>query len=294
MLNTMLENENMRLGFGCSGVLGKGWFSEDKCVQILRAAIDAGIVQFDTAGFYGQAEQRLGRVLKNFPTDSIVVSTKTGTRFDTRFAKKTRVTKDFSKGAIIADVEASLKRLHRERLDILYLHGPNTAQIAASEPVFSQLKAQGKIRYAGVCGHGKYLDMAAGAPYIDVVMGTYNLLNQSHGAVFAKAKSNGKTVVSIAPLMGGLYRKGLFFPTTRSQIWYLARALARNRADLWRAQTRPNMPKLPGQSQADHVDQAGQALSFVLENKNIDTVLTTTTREDHLQSSIAIARQASE
>jgi len=281
----MLKNENMRLGFGCSGVLGKRWFSEQDCAKILRAAIDAGIVYFDTAGFYGEAERRLGRVLKDAPVDDVWVSSKTGTRFDVRSHKRRRVVKDFSENTIIADVEASLKRLHRERLDILYLHGPNKSEIAASEPVFAKLKAQGKIRYAGVCGDEEYLDMAAGTSFIDVVMGKYNLLNQTHEPVFAKAKNNGKIVVSIAPLMGGLYRKGLFFPTTRSQFWYLARALARNRSDLWRAHTKLNMSKELGKN------QAGQALKFVLGNKNIDIALTTTTREQHLQASITVARQ---
>ena len=70
----MLKSESLRLGFGCSGVLGKRWFSEEKCATILRAAIDAGIVHFDTAGFYGEAEQRLGRVLKDVPADNVFIS----------------------------------------------------------------------------------------------------------------------------------------------------------------------------------------------------------------------------
>ncbi|MCF6275425.1 MAG: aldo/keto reductase [Robiginitomaculum sp.] len=258
--------------------MGKTWFSESQTRKILHAALEGGITHFDTAGFYGEAERRLGRALTN-THDDVFISTKTGTSF----GANGRARKDFSKAAITADVDTSLQRLGRERLDLLYLHGPNKKEMAACEPVLVDLKAQGKIRYAGICGEGKQLEQAASLAFIDVLMGRYNIIHQEHAPIFAKAKENDKAVIAIAPLMQGLYQKKFFLPNSRAKIWYIARALVKNRAQIKHVRSISEHLSEPGW------DKSSLALAFVLANSDIDLAVTTTTKLDHLHASLNAA-----
>jgi len=278
MATSTLIRGDLRLGFGCSGAWGKRWFSETKAGSVLQAALESGVTHVDTAGFYDEAETRLGGQLKQRSQYNIFISTKTGTAFNQQGA----VRKDFSKRAIEADVSASLTRLGRDRIDLLYLHGPNSDQLSEA----TSLKEQGKIKYAGVCGEGAFLSEAAGHPEIDVVMGAYNFLRQEHETVFAKAKQNGKSVVAIAPLAQGLYRRDFFLPRSLSDGWHLARALVKNRSELQRARAVANALDEPNWT------PAGLALAFVLANENIDVALTTTTKINHLSASLHAARRS--
>ena len=111
------------LGFGVSGPHGARWFREGKLARLIAQALDGGVRHFDTAPFYGEAEERLGRALQG--RSDIFISTKTGTRRAGR-----RLVKDFSPAGMRADVEGSLLRLKREAVDVIYLHGPAPAEVA--------------------------------------------------------------------------------------------------------------------------------------------------------------------
>lgn len=272
----------MRLGFGASGAWGQKWFSEGEACALIEAALAVGVSHFDTAGFYaeGEAERRLGAALRALGVTPFV-STKTGTtyrRFDPPL-------KDFSESAIRRDVEASRKRLGRDRLDLLYLHGPSDEALVAARPVLEALKAEGKIAQWGLCGEGAGLqgaiDAGAGA-----IMGVYNLLRREHAEVFARAKAKGLAVVAIAPLAQGLYDPALFAPTSLAGVWRLARALAKNRPELARARAiRPALESVDGWAPAE------LALAFALAVPSVDVAMTTTTKHAHLMQSAAAARR---
>src|SRR5438105_210489 len=106
------------LGFGCGAVGGlmvRGDPAEQR--QAVARAIEAGITYFDTAASYGDglSETNLGRVLSELRPSNIVVGTKVRLSPD-----------DFQRArqGVRASIEASLKRLGRERVDILHLHNP--------------------------------------------------------------------------------------------------------------------------------------------------------------------------
>ncbi|MEQ1931833.1 MAG: aldo/keto reductase, partial [Parvularculaceae bacterium] len=149
----------LRLGFGCSGAWGMPWFDAARARAVLLKALEGGVRHVDTAGFYsgGEAERRLGATLREF-REPLFVSTKTGTAY-----AYGRTRKDFSEGAIRGDVEASLKRLSRERIDLLYLHGPSSTQLAQALPTLLKLREEGMIARWGVCGEGRGLEEAVDA-----------------------------------------------------------------------------------------------------------------------------------
>src|SRR5579859_3986598 len=107
------------LGFGCGAVGGlmvRGDAAEQR--QAVSRALDAGITYFDTAASYGDglSEEHLGAVMRDLGAWSRVV---VGTKFRLR-------AEDFANPAVAvrASLEASLKRLGRDNVDVLHLHNP--------------------------------------------------------------------------------------------------------------------------------------------------------------------------
>lgn len=277
----------LRLGFGCAGAWGKRWFDARAAQRVLAVALDAGIRHIDTAGFYsgGEAERRLGEALADCPPDlreAIFISTKTGTRYrGLRSAEK-----NFSPAAIRVDVEASLKRLGRERLDLVYLHGPSEADLGPGLEALCELKAEGKVVRAGVCGAGSGLAQAAEAPGVDVIMGVYNFLRRDHDGIFRIARRRGVGVVAIAPLAQGLYRRGMLAPRSLPDLWHAARALIKNRAELSAARAAsPLLESFEGWTPAQI------ALSFALAHPAIDVAVAATTSPGHLTELAAAAKR---
>jgi aryl-alcohol dehydrogenase-like predicted oxidoreductase len=270
----------LRLGFGCSGAWAQKWFPEREARAALIAALEAGVRHVDTAGFYagGEAERRLAAVLKEF-REPVFVSTKTGTRY----LKYGGALKDFTPIGIRTDVEASLKRLGRERIDLLYLHGPSNRQLAEALPTLSRLKKEGKIALAGVCGEGAGLARAVETEGVDVIMGVYNIFRREHRAAFARGKEKGVGVVAIAPLAQGLYRRDFLAPRSLADGWRIARALVKNRTEFKRARAARETLDVEGWTAAQ------LALAFVHANPAIDVAVTTSTNPAHIRETARAA-----
>ena len=150
MHHTTLGNTGLNVsvaGLGCGGNsrlgLGTG-SSEADCVRLVREAIDLGITFFDTAEAYG-TEGILGQAIQAHERKSVVISTKS------RIAKgDTPLTAD----DIVANLDASLKKLRTDYVDVFLLHGvPPSAYdraIGTYAPVLVREIAKGKIRYIGL------------------------------------------------------------------------------------------------------------------------------------------------
>lgn len=120
--------------------------------QAVDAALEIGITMFDHANIYtrGKAEQAFGAILKGRPElrDTIVVQSKCGIRFGEGAAPQRF---DFSHEHILESVDASLRRLETEYLDVLLLHRPDPlVEPDEVAEAFGALKAAGKVRFFGV------------------------------------------------------------------------------------------------------------------------------------------------
>ena len=105
------------LGFGCGNVGGlmvRGSPADQE--RAVARALELGINYFDTAPSYGngESERNLGRVLKTLRPDVLV-----GTKFRIEPTERGRIAP-----AVTASLEASLRRLGMERVDLLQLHNP--------------------------------------------------------------------------------------------------------------------------------------------------------------------------
>lgn len=121
---------------------------EDECVQIIEAALDAGINLIDTSNSYakGEAECIIGRALKaNGKRDQVILATKvhypTGPGINDR---------GNSRRHIVQACEASLRRLQTDCIDLYQTHRP-TLDIPLDETLraLDDLVTQGKVRYIG-------------------------------------------------------------------------------------------------------------------------------------------------
>ena len=114
--------------------------------KVVDAALDRGITLFDSADIYGagESEEFLGRALGKRRHDAVVV-TKFGLPMDQR--------EDINRGSrryAIAAVEASLKRLGTDYIDLYLLHTPDAqTPIGETLEAMDALVRQGKVRYIG-------------------------------------------------------------------------------------------------------------------------------------------------
>ena len=147
-----------KLVFGCMG-LGGGWNKDaitdthvKQTHECIDSAIEGGINFFDHADIYtfGKAEQVFGKVLSERSNlrEHIYLQSKCGIRFEDDLGPKRY---DFSANWIEQSVEASLKRLNTEYLDVLMLHRPDPLmEVDEIARVFSCLKESGKVRHFAV------------------------------------------------------------------------------------------------------------------------------------------------
>jgi 1-deoxyxylulose-5-phosphate synthase len=121
---TGLEVSVITLGcmsFGESGGRGRPWtLDEDASRDLVRQALDAGVNFFDTANVYsgGRSEEITGRALKDFaPRDEVVLATKVFSRM-----RPGPNGAGLSRKAIFAEVDASLRRLQTDYIDLYQIH----------------------------------------------------------------------------------------------------------------------------------------------------------------------------
>jgi aryl-alcohol dehydrogenase-like predicted oxidoreductase len=186
--------------------LGPG-FEESR--RAVHRALDLGINYIDSAPAYADSEEVLGRILRDIK-QPLVISTKLGGRpkpFDPR-----------NKQQLHESVRESLRLLHREAIDVLFIHEPDRPQQYAwwtnPEDVFGpvvevmdELKQQGLIRHTGL-GGTTTTEMAhyLSAGNFDVVLTAFNycaLFREATLDVIPSAKAKEMGIVLGSTLQQG-------------------------------------------------------------------------------------------
>jgi L-galactose dehydrogenase len=147
--NTGLDVSVLSLGASSLGSVFRQ-IDEAEGIHTVHTAVDLGINYIDVSPFYGitKAETVLGKAISTLQRDSFILSTKAG-RYDSDVF-------DFSAKRIRSSLEGSLKRLHTDYVDILFLHDIEFESLdiilEESIPTLEKLKDEGKIRYTGISG----------------------------------------------------------------------------------------------------------------------------------------------
>lgn len=151
------ELEVSELGLGCMGIsygLGPG-VSKDEGVALIRAANDRGVTLFDTAEVYGPwvNEEVVGEAVKPF-RDDVVIATKFGFDIDDNGVQKPGGLNS-RPDHIRNVVDASLKRLQTDHIDLLYQHRVDPeVPIEDVAGAVKELIDAGKVRHFGLSEAG--------------------------------------------------------------------------------------------------------------------------------------------
>lgn len=172
------------LGFGGFAIGGErsgnsyGATDDSTSLAAIRTSLEHGCTFFDTADVYGygKSEELIGRALRDAGClDDVVIAGKVGGNFDSG-----RTVPDFSRRHITAAIDASLRRLGRDHLDLYQLHDPPLAAIRRGEAfeVLDELVAAGKIRHHGASIHRvEEGEACLGAAVVKAIQMTYNLFS---------------------------------------------------------------------------------------------------------------------
>ena len=132
-----------------------GWGDQDQSAAIsaVLRAVELGINWVDTAAIYGegQSEELVGRALRQLsPAERPLIATKCG-----RVPQGNgEIGKCLRRSSVIAECEASLRRLRVDCIDLYQLHWPEPdEEIEEGWQTLADLKAQGKVRDIGVSNH---------------------------------------------------------------------------------------------------------------------------------------------
>ena len=142
-----LGGTNLLVSKFCLGTMMFGGKTDrSEAVKIIRGAVDGGVNFIDTANIYtaGKSEEITGEAIKGI-RDQVVLASKVGS-----------VMSDLPNGSgisrytIIGGVEASLRRLKTDRIDLLYIHWPfERMNLEEMTRALEDLVRQGKILYPG-------------------------------------------------------------------------------------------------------------------------------------------------
>ena len=184
------------IGMGCAPV---------KESNLVRYAYDRGVNYFDTSELYGNglSETSIGKALPFMDRQKVFVTTKLG-------LKKDETEKD-----LIDRFGKCQERLNTSYVDALLIAGATTSaqiQQKAFHGAVKRLKADGRLKYAGVACHGprgmdgdpmeKVLLAAVEDGRFDIMLLTYNFLNSEEGEKVlnaCKGKNVGTTAMKTAP-----------------------------------------------------------------------------------------------
>ncbi len=255
-----------------------------------RRAIEAGINFFDTANTYsaGSSEEITGRALRDFANrDEIVLATKV---FMPVYGDGPN-TKGLSRKAIMAAIDASLRRLGTDYVDLYQIHrwDPEVPIEETIEALHDVVKA-GKARYIGASSmwawqfsKALHTAVAHGWTRFATMQNHYNLLNrEEEREMLPLCVDEGIGVIAWSPLARGKLTRDWDATTTRSESDEFGRTLYLDADE--------QIVDAVGQVAGERgVSRAQVALAWVLANPAVDAPIVGATKAQHLADAIAAA-----
>ena len=207
-----------RISFG-NWSAGGDWGAVDRAAAIgaAREALDLGITLFDTARAYGfgAAEELLGEALRpeiKSARESVVIATKGGLRNDGG-----RPARDSSPAALRRDLEASLRSIGTEYVDLYQLHWPDpSTPITETAQAMDEFVREGKVRYVGVSNYdARQMTAFQQVRPIDTLQPPYHMFRRDiEASILPFAAEHGIGVLVYGPMAHGLLSGRMSTATT--------------------------------------------------------------------------------
>ena len=196
------------VGFGCWPMAGDryGAIEDDEAVKAIHRALDRGVNCVDTAPAYGagHSEEVVARALDGRRKDVILV-TKCGVKAPP--PGQVGPLRDATRGNILREVDASLKRLRTDWVDVLLIHWPDQATpFDESMRALEEVVTSGRARFVGVSNFtGAMLDECMRTRRIDVEQVGYHMLDRrQEQETFPVCQAHGIGVMGYGSLGHGL------------------------------------------------------------------------------------------
>lgn len=262
--------------------------------QILRTAFDLGITHFDLANNYGpppgSAEENFGRILhedfRNY-RDQLIISTKAGyTMWEGPYG-------DWgSKKYLVSSLDQSLKRMRLEYVDIFYHHRPDPqTPLEETMATLDLIVRQGKALYVGLSNYKA--DEAAQAIQILRKLGTPCVIHQPKYSMFERwvegglldvLEKEGVGCIPFSPLAQGMltdkYLKGIPTGSRASKPHSFLKENQITEEKINKINKLNDLATKRGQTLAQ------MALSWILKDKRITSVLIGVSKPDQVVDSI--------
>ncbi len=201
------------IGLGCMGfshAYGAA-LSDKETITNIRKAYDLGYTLFDTAEVYGTKEDPhcnevlVGKALKEI-RNNVQIVTKFGIHFDENSTQvnKSLIT-DSSRKTILNSVEASLRRLNTDHIDLYLQHriDVNTEPEAVAD-VMAELIKEGKILNWGISeANEEYLRRANAICKVAAVENRYSMMYRDYESLFSTLEELNIGFIAFSPMANG-------------------------------------------------------------------------------------------
>ena len=234
---------------------------ERDAIRAIEVALDLGVNWIDTAPFYGwgRAEQIAGKALRG-KRDNVYIFTKCGTLPDGQGGSR----EDLSPANIRGEVEASLRRLHTDFIDLYQFHDPDPhTPIEESWATMQTLIQEGKVRYGGLSNHTP--DLMERAMMIAPITSNQHQYSLLHRAIerdilpFSQQHNIG--VLAWSPLASGFLTDGFDLESLDPQDFRRRRPFAQEPAFTRLKQLRATLQAI---AQDHHKKMVDLAIAWVL------------------------------
>jgi aryl-alcohol dehydrogenase-like predicted oxidoreductase len=260
----------------------------DAIPPVVDAALDAGINFFDTSDSYGESEERLGRALGR-RRDMVLIATKFGSQ-----VRDEDGTGGAKPGYVRQALEASLRRLATDRIDLYQIHRPDPeTPVGDTLAVLDEAVRAGKIREIGCSNFSaaqirEAHEAASGARFVSV-QNHYNLLSRDDEAeVLPLCEEFDLAYLPYFPLASGLltgkYRRDQEpVEGTRLQRW------GGRATGLLSTENFDKVERLTAWADTHGHSLLGLAFAWLLAHPVVSSVIAGATKVEQVRSNVAAA-----
>lgn len=208
-----LGNSDMQLtpiGFGAWAIGGGDWTyawgpqEDSESIAAMHRALDVGINWIDTAAVYGlgHSEEVVARALEGISQKPYIF-----TKCSLRWRQDRTIYNSLNRTSVAEELEASLRRLKVERIDLYQIHWPNPeSEIEDAWEMLDHLREQGKIRSIGVSNFNvDQMKRVLRVAPVTSLQPPYSMLRRAiETEILPFVKEKGIGVINYSPMLSGM------------------------------------------------------------------------------------------
>ena len=213
MQTKQLGNSDLRIspiGVGAWAIGGAGWAfawgpqDDNDSIAAIHAALDKGVNWIDTAAVYGlgHSEEVVGKAIRGRANPPLIF-----TKCERIWNDQREIQKSLKADSIRREVEASLRRLQIERIDLYQIHWPEPdEQIEEGWRTLAELKAEGKVRHIGVSNFNvRQLERARAIAPVTSLQPPYSMISpEIEDEILPYCGAHNIGVIAYSPMKSGL------------------------------------------------------------------------------------------